>query len=73
MNEQMSQVEFSGCCFLSLRFLSLFPLILFFFFSLAEWGLSGSTQDPRCIMQGLLLQCTDSLLMVHGLWSVWAQ
>lgn len=73
MNEQMSQVEFSGCCFLSLRFLSLFPLILFFFFSLAEWGLSGSTQDPRCIMQGLLLQCTDSLVMVHGLRSVWAQ
>ena len=45
----------------------------FLFICLGALGLSCSRWDLCCIMWELLLQCRDSLVVAHRLWSPWVQ
>jgi len=45
----------------------------YIYLSLIAWGLNCSMQDLHCIMCNLLLQCSDSLVVVHGLSSCGTQ
>ena len=48
-------------------------IYIYIYLSLIAWGLNCSMQDLHCIMCNLLLQCSDSLVVVHGLSSCGTQ
>ena len=50
----------------------LFPSISIFIYLFGCTVSSCGTQDLRCVMQDLLMWCTDALVVVHGFQSVWA-
>ena len=46
-------------------------IYIYIYLSLTAWGRSCSMQDLHCLMCNLLLQCSDSLVVGHGLSSLW--
>ena len=44
---------------------------IYIYLSLTAWGRSCSMQDLHCLMCNLSLQCSDSLVVGHGLSSLW--